>query len=194
MSALILTADQQNAIDGILRDIQEPGARVVLCGYAGTGKTVTTATLVTKLQIAGLTVVVATPTHKARAQVEKALIANGADDFTCVTVHRLLGLKQVRNFATGKESFKPDFKGQNLLSDGIRKKTWDDFLQERTEETWVEYKEANTKKIDVVIIDETSMLHKELYETLISEANSSVGHSRSLQLRYPPLGFEGRKV
>ena len=69
MSALTLTTDQQNAIDEIMRDIQQPGARVVLCGYAGTGKTVTTAALVTNLQKFGLSVVVATPTHKARSQV-----------------------------------------------------------------------------------------------------------------------------
>ena len=167
MSALILTVDQQNAIDGILHDIQEPGARVVLCGYAGTGKTVTTATLVTKLQIAGLTVVVATPTHKARAQVEKALIANGADDFTCVTVHRLLGLKQVRNFATGKESFKPDLPGKNMLADGIC--NWSDYLRD-SEQSWSDYKKENNVPIDVVIVDETSMLHEELYRHLIAEA------------------------
>ncbi len=184
MPKLELTQDQKQVIEGILQDIQQPKARIMLCGYAGTGKTVTTAALVVALKAIGLTVIVSTPTHKARAQVEKALEANGASDFECVTVHRLLGLKQVRDYITGEESFKPDFKGQNLLSDGIRKKTWDDYLQERTDETWAEYKKANTKKIDVVIVDETSMLHKELYETLISEADSRsvvfVGDDRQL--------------
>jgi len=184
MPKLKLTQDQEQVIEGILRDVQQPKARIMLCGYAGTGKTVTTAALVVALKAIGLTVVVSTPTHKARAQVEKALEANGASDFECVTVHRLLGLKQVRDYITGEESFKPDFKGQNLFSDGIRKKTWDDYLQERTDETWAEYKKANTKKIDVVIVDETSMLHRELYETLISEADARsvvfVGDDRQL--------------
>jgi exodeoxyribonuclease-5 len=185
MSALTLTADQQNAIDEIMRDIQQPGARVVLCGYAGTGKTVTTAALVTNLQKFGLSVVVATPTHKARSQVEKALIANGADDFKCVTVHRLLGLKQVRNFATGKESFKPDSPGKNLLADGNC--DWEDYCEYRMynpDESWSDYKKSNSVPIDVVIVDETSMLHEELYRHLIAEAEHRpiifVGDDRQL--------------
>jgi hypothetical protein len=185
MSRLILTADQRNAIDGILRDIQHPSARVMLCGYAGTGKTVATAALVGELRLRGLTVVVATPTHKARSQVEKALKANGAQDFECVTVHRLLGLKQVRDYKTGKESFKPDSPGKNLLADGICKKTYQDYCSEHAEgETWKDYKKENSVCIDIVIVDETSMLHEDLYEYLISEAEKRpivfVGDDRQL--------------
>ena len=185
MSRLILTADQRNAVEGILRDTQHPGARVMLCGYAGTGKTVTTAALVGELRSCGLTVVVATPTHKARTQVEKALKANGAQDFECVTVHRLLGLKQVRDYKTGKESFKPDSPGKNLLADGICKKTYQDYCSEHAEgETWKDYKKENSVCIDIVIVDETSMLHEDLYEYLISEAEKRpivfVGDDRQL--------------
>lgn len=142
---LTLTSDQQAAVDGILRDIDSPGARVVLCGYAGTGKTVTTAALVSAMRAKGLKVVVATPTHKARAQVERALQANGASDFQCVTVHRLLGLKCVRDYKTGKESFCADYSAGNMLRD----------------------RSGDDTDIDVVIVDETSMLHRELYELLI---------------------------
>lgn len=173
MGALILTADQRSAVDGILRDIKRPGARVVLCGYAGTGKTVTTAALVTEMRSRELTVVVATPTHKARSQVEKALKANGADDFECVTVHRLLGLKQVRDYKTGKESFKPDSYGKNMLADGFPP-NWDDYVQDDyvkdSGQSWSDYKKENSIPIDVVIVDETSMLHEELYQYLITEA------------------------
>ena len=185
MPSLILTADQRGAVDGVLRDIQRPSARVMLCGYAGTGKTVTTAALVGELRLRGLTVVVATPTHKARSQVEKALKANGAQDFECVTVHRLLGLKQVRDYKTGKESFKPDSPGKNLLADGICDKTYEDYCRERNDDdSWPDYKKDNSIPIDVVIVDETSMLHEELYEYLISEANKRpvifVGDDRQL--------------
>lgn len=142
---ITLTSDQQDAIDGILRDIETPGARVVLCGYAGTGKTVTTAALVSELRAKGLKVVVATPTHKARAQVERALQANGATSFECVTVHRLLGLKCVRDYKTGKETFCADYAAGNMLRD----------------------RDGDHSDIGIVIVDETSMLHRELYELLI---------------------------
>jgi len=180
-----LTPDQQNAIDGIVDDIQKPAARIVLCGYAGTGKTVTTAALVSRLREESLSVVVATPTHKARSQVEKALNNYGATGFNCVTVHRLLGLKQVRDYKTGKESFKPDSPGKNMLADGFGNCVYEDYLRERQfYENWTEYKKKHAIKIDIVIVDETSMLHKELYDYLIQEAGSRpivfVGDDRQL--------------
>lgn len=66
-AGLTLTADQQEAVEGILAEIRKKDSCPVLCGYAGTGKTVTTAALVTRLVDRDLRVVVATPTHKARA-------------------------------------------------------------------------------------------------------------------------------
>jgi len=160
-AALQLTGDQQAAIEGILQDIRKPGATPVLCGYAGTGKTVTTAALVSRLADLGKRVVVATPTHKARSQVERALDSCGAHGFEAVTVARLLGLKQVRDRDTGKETFRPDPGGMNMLN--------------------------NTRKfdeIDVVIIDETSMLNSELYDLLLCELEDRpvvfVGDDRQL--------------
>jgi exodeoxyribonuclease-5 len=174
---LELTADQQAAIDGILRDISEPGARSVLCGYAGTGKTVTTAALVSTLIDMDKRVVVATPTHKARAQVERALLNCGADGFEAVTIHRMLGLKQVRDKSTGKESFAPDPGGKNMLSE---KEKWDDEL----------CKKVPIRPIDVVIIDETSMVGSDLYDLLLRELNGRpvvfVGDDRQLL----PVGEE----
>ena len=169
MSPLILSSDQQQVIADILQDVQTSGSRLVLCGYAGTGKTVTTAALVKKLSLLKLTVVVATPTHKARSQVEKALRANGADDFICVTVHRLLGLRQVRNYATGEESFEPH--GENMLQTGILN-------------DWTDFESSDHTRIDIVIVDETSMLHDNLYQLLIEQAGDRaiifVGDDRQL--------------
>lgn len=168
---LQLTSDQQKAIDGILRDIGQPSARAVLCGYAGTGKTVTTAALVSALIDRGKRVVVATPTHKARAQVERALLACGADGFEAVTVHRMLGLKQVRDKNSGKETFAPDPGGKNMLSE---KDKWDEELCKR----------VPISPVDVVIVDETSMLSSELYDLLLRELNGRpvvfVGDDRQL--------------
>jgi exodeoxyribonuclease-5 len=103
--------------------------------------------------------VVATPTHKARSQVERALTNCGAEKFEAVTVARLLGLKQVRDRNTGKETFEPDSSGKNMLN---------------REDEW----------IDVVIVDETSMLNSELYDMLLCELESRpvvfVGDDRQL--------------
>jgi len=157
---LQLTADQREAINGIIADIEAGSARVVLCGYAGTGKTVTTAALVNELTEMGMNVVVATPTHKARAQVERALQDSGAEEFDCVTIHRLLGLKMIRDFKTGKESFEPDGRGRNMIKEGI----------------WQE--ESNAKrKVDIVIIDEASMISSELYAILLGELRLAHGQS-----------------
>ncbi len=165
------TADQQSAIDGILDDITQPAARPVLCGYAGTGKTFTTAELVSRLTDAGKRVVVATPTHKARSQVERALSACGAHGFEAVTIHRLLGLKQVRDKTTGKETFAPDPGGKNMLT---TKTEWD-------KETC---QVVSVSPIDVIIVDETSMVGSELYDLLLSQAEKRpivfVGDDRQL--------------
>ena len=168
---LQLTADQRAAIEGILKDITKPGATPVLCGYAGTGKTVTTAALVSRLADLGKRVVVATPTHKARSQVERALDKWGAHGFEAVTVARLLGLKQARDRDTGKETFKPDLGGKNMLN---KEEEWDEALRVK----------VKIKGIDVVIVDETSMLNSELYDLLLRELEGRpvvfVGDDRQL--------------
>jgi len=168
---LTLTRDQQEAVDGILAEIEKEGACPVLCGYAGTGKTVTTAALVAALVDCDLRVVVATPTHKARAQVERALRERGAGGFEVVTVHRLLGLKQVRDKQTGKESFEPEPGGKSMLTE---KERWDDEM----------CRMRPVRQIDVVIVDETSMLNSELYSLLRRELSGRpvvfVGDDRQL--------------
>ncbi|NBN88341.1 MAG: DUF2075 domain-containing protein [Proteobacteria bacterium] len=170
-ATLQLTSDQQAAIEGILEDIAKRGATPVLCGYAGTGKTVTTAALVSRLADLGDRVIVATPTHKARSQVQRALDNCGAHGFEVVTVARLLGLKQVRDNDTGKEVFKPDSSGKNMLN---KEHEWDSKLNQLVE----------TTPIDVVIVDETSMLSSDLYDLLLSELDGRpvvfVGDDRQL--------------
>jgi exodeoxyribonuclease-5 len=170
-ATLRLTVHQQAAIEGILQDITKDSATPVLCGYAGTGKTVTTAALVSRLAGMGERVVVATPTHKARSQVERALDACGAHGFEVVTVARLLGLKRVRDFDTGKETFKPDSSGKNMLS---KTEEWDEDEKEM----------VKIRRIDVVIVDETSMLNSELYDLLLRELEGRpvvfVGDDRQL--------------
>jgi len=127
--------------------------------------------LVSRLTGIGKRVVVATPTHKARSQVERALAKCGAEGFEAVTVARLLGLKQVRDRQTGKETFKPDSSKKNMLS---KTQEWDEEEKEM----------VPIRRIDVVIVDETSMLSSELYDLLLRELKGRpvvfVGDDRQL--------------
>lgn len=179
---MVLTQMQQMIIAQILEDISEAGiseldhpackqVRILLRGYAGTGKTVTTAALVSRLVEQNLRVIVATPTHKARAQVQRALRSYGASRFETATIHSLLGLKKVRNLDTGTETFEADLRGSNRLR--------------RTEEWSTEHNCYVPKSpIDIVIVDECSMLHSNLYKLLLEEADYRpvifVGDSRQL--------------
>ena len=84
---------------------------------------------------------------------------------------RLLGLKQARDRDTGKETFKPDLGGKNMLN---KEEEWDDALRMK----------VKIKGIDVVIVDETSMLNSELYDLLLRELEGRpvvfVGDDRQL--------------
>lgn len=158
---LSLTSNQENIVESIIYEInhRKGSVRLVLCGYAGTGKTVSTAALIYRLKDFYARVVVATPTHKARAQVERALTENGASDFEAVTVHSLLGMKPVVDFDTGKESFVRDPNGKNKLRE-------------------------TRSRIGIVIVDEVSMLNSDLYHLLLEELGDRsvvfVGDDRQL--------------
>lgn len=170
---IVLTPDQANAVQGILDNLEhgEKPSRIVLCGYAGTGKTVTTAALISELRRAGYRVAVATPTHKARAQVERALTESGAGKFEAVTVHRLLGLRQVKNFKTGEETYEPDPKYPNMLQ---KNEAWSDEFSCK----------MSIQPIGIVIVDETSMLSRDLYDKLLKDLGKRpvvfVGDDRQL--------------
>lgn len=153
-----LTQDQQSILNEILADLHAPGSRIALCGFAGTGKTFLTAALVAEIISRGLSVIVATPTHKACSQVDRSLRKYGANGFQSVTVHRLLGLRLVRDYVTGLETFEVDPNGKNMLH--------------------------SEEPPEIVFIDETSMLSSTLYELLLSEAERQsivfVGDERQL--------------
>lgn len=155
------TPEQQACIDGILDAIGFPGSTSLLCGYAGTGKTFTTAQILKELSASGLNVVVATPTHKANAQITKALRAQGAEGFEPMTIHRLLSLEYAQCYNTGSEFFARTKDGEIVRR---RKKKEDMF--------------------DVVIVDETSMLCEEHYRWLLEDADDVpvifVGDDRQL--------------
>ena len=139
--AFRLTATQQAIHDQILLDVADPSVHTVgLFGYAGVGKTVTTGALVQSLQAEyGSGVTLCATTHKAARQVEKAMGSLGVPDPDCITIHRLLGVRKVRDNKSGEEYFAADSKNPPVLDHTIR----------------------------VVVIDETSMLPQQLYHLLM---------------------------
>jgi exodeoxyribonuclease-5 len=164
------TPAQQEAIDRIVYNTFHGDRVSVLCGYAGTGKTFTTARLIDRLVAEGLNIAMAAPTHKAARQLARAMRSLGVD-LEPVTLHSLLGLKPYRCQETGDQKFMPDGK-ENRLALGRQK--YDQELR----------KYVDVPDIDIVIVDETSMISNELYRLLMSDLNGRpvvfVGDDRQL--------------
>ena len=98
------TSGQRQAYYGILDGIRRkshPGA--LLQGYAGCGKTWLAARIIRRLQEDDYRVAVTAPTHKAVQVLSRALAAE-CEIPEIMTVHALLGLRQVR-FLNGSQSF-----------------------------------------------------------------------------------------
>lgn len=139
--SVTLTHDQQSILDQIPVDVESSAVHTVgIWGFAGVGKTFLTARITQTLQNAyGFDAVsMCATTHKAARQVEKAMASHGVVTEVC-TIHRLLGVKQVRDENTGEEYFAADKYNPPKLSPETR----------------------------VVILDETSMLEQKLYELLM---------------------------
>jgi len=164
------TPDQQEAIDRIVFNSLRGDKMSVLCGYAGTGKTFTTARLIDRFIVAGLNVAMAAPTHKAARQIRRAMLALSVD-LEPVTLASLLGLKPVTCQETGVQNFIPDGTKNKLTRGQTR---YDPDTRE-----WVPVPD-----IDVVIVDETSMVSTELYRLLMSSLGGRpvvfVGDDRQL--------------
>ena len=139
--SVTLTHDQQSILDQIPVDVESSDVHTVgIWGFAGVGKTFLTARITQALQNAyGFDAVsMCATTHKAARQVEKAMASHGVVTEVC-TIHRLLGVKQIRDENTGEEFFAADKYNPPKLSPETR----------------------------VVILDETSMLEQKLYELLM---------------------------
>ena len=139
--AIRLTTAQQAIHDQILLDVVDPNIHTVgLFGFAGVGKTVTTGALVESLQLEyGSGVTLCATTHKAARQVEKAMAALGVPNPDCITIHRLLGVRKIRDNKSGEEYFAADPNNPPVLDHTIR----------------------------VVVLDEASMLPQQLYHLLM---------------------------
>ncbi|AII41839.1 hypothetical protein KR100_00245 [Synechococcus sp. KORDI-100] len=136
-----LTEAQQSILDQVMVDVASTDVHTVgIWGFAGVGKTFLTAKITQLLQetYGPDAVRMCGTTHKASRQVERAMASHGVVT-EVATVHRLLGVRQVRDEDSGEEYFAPDKNNPPALDAGVQ----------------------------VVICDETSMLEQRLYELLM---------------------------
>lgn len=140
---VILTADQEVAVQQLLEAILKPRrlTKILLEGYAGTGKTFTINRVVERVKklVPRISFGMTAPTHKAVRQLKKHSELKDKLDFG--TIHSFLGLKEV-------------------MKDDPKDKT----KQITTyEPEWNSNKERRIDFIDVLIVDESSMLSDILY-------------------------------
>lgn len=156
---MMLTVDQQRALTTLrlfLETPKEEAPYAILTGFAGTGKTTLLSMLVA--EFSGRVVFTAF-TNKAVNVISKMVPAK----YCCMTLHRMLGLKQ--EFSGPKLKFSPDF--------GV--------------DSCVEY-------YDLIVVDEASMVPKELLEALMTQADLLKKRAKVLFVgdpaQLPPVGEE----
>lgn len=115
----------------------------LLTGFSGTGKTTLVQAWLKDLRESGYQgrVVFTAPTNKA-ANVLQRMVNKWGLDVGCLTCAKLLGLKPVIDFETGRQRFKKSYGDESVIQD-----------------------------YDLVVIDETSMVNRELWRYLAEEAN-----------------------
>jgi exodeoxyribonuclease V len=150
------------AIEAFVRD-EDDNVMILLEGYAGTGKTYVMTKLISALVTdkAVRSVAMTAPTNKAVKVLRKMSKELKQKGVEFITVHKLLGVKEQIN-DDGTITFEPD----KLAQDG-----------------------PNISEYDLVVVDEVSMLHDELYKELMLHA----GHVKIVftgdPAQIPPVGL-----
>jgi len=148
---MTLTPDQQNIFEGVVYDIKEALIGDIYCdhtfisisGAAGTGKTFLSHSIVENIvTVQNKTVAVLAPTHKA-LKVIKSNINVDSPNITYATVHSFLGLKPKIDFKTGEQTFVKD---TSKMASALSK-----------------------KRVDVMIVDESSFISTALFEHIKKE-------------------------
>ncbi|NJK29319.1 MAG: AAA family ATPase [Acaryochloris sp. SU_5_25] len=140
-SGITLTAHQQTALDQLHAFLDSPERMFVLAGYAGTGKTTLLQAFISQLQDRGdrRAVVFSAFTNKATKVLNQMVSAWGLD-VDCLTCCQLLGLRPQIDPETGEQEFIPDPDQENSFG-----------------------------KFALVVIDECSMINRNLWELLQTE-------------------------
>jgi len=138
--------------------------KILLEGWAGTGKSFLINRVVESARIIddGVNFGMTAPTHKAVRVLKKSSELKDVLDFG--TIHSFLGLKEKINHITGKVTYEPEYLGG---------------------------KPRRIDGIDILIVDESSMLGDDLFEHIENELRSNrklrvIYMGDSLQL--PPVG------
>lgn len=148
---MALTTDQQRIYEGIIADISEvqrgdifaEHSFLSITGPAGTGKTFLSKSIVESLMAKNMTCAVLAPTHQA-VGVIKDSIGLSHNNLHFATVHAFLGLKPGDiDPKTGERKFKKNT-GKNASP-------------------------LSKMKVDIVILDESSMIGAELYKFIKKE-------------------------
>lgn len=115
----------------------------LLTGFSGSGKTTLVQAWLRDLRKDGYQgrVVFTAPTNKA-ANVLQRMVNRWQLDIECLTCAKLLGLKPVIDFETGRQRFKKSYNDESVIQD-----------------------------YDLVVVDEASMVNEELWRYLAEEAN-----------------------
>lgn len=111
-----LTLDQSRALDEIMKAYR-PGAKHLLTGYAGTGKTTLMQEVTRELLKRRLSVVLTAPTHKAVAVLRRKLQEAGINGVDCRTISSLLSLKPKPH--SDRLIFTRDKRAEPVMSDVV---------------------------------------------------------------------------
>ena len=134
---------QLNALSNLKKFAYGESIMYLLTGYAGSGKTSLVQAWLRDLRAEGYKgrIVFTAPTNKA-ANVLRGMVNRWRLDVECITCAKLLGLKPVIEYETGRQRFKKSYSEESVIQD-----------------------------YDLVVVDETSMVNEELWGYLTEEAN-----------------------
>ncbi|NJK40682.1 MAG: AAA family ATPase [Acaryochloridaceae cyanobacterium SU_2_1] len=141
-ASLTLTHDQQLALEQLHQFLDSPERLFVLEGYAGTGKTTLLQAFVSELYERGdrRAIVFSAFTNKA-TKILTQMVENWGIKVDCLTCCQLLGLKPQIDPDTGVQEFVPDKDQENSFG-----------------------------KFALVVVDECSMINRNLWQLLMTEA------------------------
>lgn len=134
---------QLNALSNLKKFALGESIMYLLTGYSGSGKTTIIQAWLRDLRADGYTgrVVFTAPTNKA-ANVLRGMVNQWGLQVECLTCAKLLGLKPVLDYETGRQRFKKSYSEESVIQD-----------------------------YDLVVVDEASMVNEELWGYLAEEAN-----------------------